>query len=545
MPTCAEVIAGFLAERGVQRVFGMPGDGASLAIMEAARKRELPFVLAGRPAAAAMMAAAEAEITGRPGVCLLGQGPAVAAAVDGVAHALLDRAPLLVLADRPSRTSLRLATRQGLDQLRLLDGVAKERATLTAARSERLLRWAWDKACRLPRGPVHVDVPADQADKPARRRGLRPQAEEPSGPSPHAVRSAARLLARRGRAVTIAGLGCRSTGAAPALRELIEHLGTPLFTTQKAKGIVPEDHPLAAGVFWGGRLEQDLLGRADAVLAVGLDSVELLPRAWRSGAPVVVLSDTPGGPRPYQPAAEVVGDIGQALTALREASPPWGEWSLAGWAGLGERFKARARARLAEAGTGRGGEGLGPHRVVAIAREVFPRDTIATVDAGAQGLVTSVFWDTYEPIGYLCSSGLGPMGYAVPAASAARLAAPDRPIVAFLGDGALLTSLPDLAAAARLGLALVLIVFLDGSLSGIRVAQEQRSYDPVGLSLGSLDVPKLAEGLGVLATEVGDEESLRAALQEAATTAQPAVVGVRVRGQNYRRLLDVLRGREA
>jgi len=545
MATCAEVIAAFLAAAGVRRIYGLPGEGASLAVLEAARRAELDFVLAHRPAAAAIMAATEGELLDRPGVCLLPQGPGAAGAVDGLAHAFLDRSPLVVLTDRPSRTSLRLAARQRLDQVRLFDGVAKEGATLSAARAERLLCWAWERALRLPRGPVHLDVPADQAARPARRRGLAPARESRPAPSAHAVRTAARLLARRGRAVTIAGLGCRSDGAARALLELVEHLGTPVFTTEKAKGVIPEDHPLAAGVFWGGRLEEELVSKADAVLAVGLESVEVLPRAWRPRTPVVVLSDAPSGPRPYEAATEVAGELASALAALQAESPPGGEWNLAGWAGGGGQFKARARALLAAAGGGPAGPGLSPPRVIEVARQVFPRDTIAAVDGGAHGLVASLFWESYDRRGYLCSSGLGASGFAIPAAVAAALAVPDRPVVAFTGDGGLLHSLSDVAVAARLGLPIVGVIFLDGSMSFIRAVQEQRKYAPAGVALGAVDVPRLAEGVGALGTEVDDEAGLQKALDDARGTSQPALIGVRVRGRTYRRILDILRGRES
>jgi acetolactate synthase-1/2/3 large subunit len=543
MATCAEVIAEFLHEAGVRRIYGVPGEGASLSILEAARRRRIQFVLAHRPAAAAIMAATEGELLGRPGVCLLAQGPGVAGAVDGVAHAVLDQAPLLVLAERPSRLSRRLGARQALDQVRLLDGVARESATLSAARTERLLRWAWDRAGHLPRGPVHLDIPADQAARSARRRGLAPEPEAPRAPSAHAVRAAARLLAHRGRALTVAGLGSRSDATSAALLELVEHLGTPVFTTEKAKGVIPEDHPLAAGVFWGGRLEEELVGKADALLAVGLESVELLPRAWRPGTPVVVLSDAPSGPRPYQATAEVAGDLTRALEALRAESPPGGEWSRAGWAGVGGKFKARARVLLLEAGTAPG-EGLAPPRVVQMARTVFPRETVATVDGGAHGLVASLFWESYDRKGYLCSSGLGASGFALPAAVAAKLNLPERPVIAFTGDGGLLHSLSDIAVAARLSLPLVVVVFLDGSLSLIRAAQEQRKYAPDGVALGAVDVARLAEGVGALGTEVSDEADLQKALEDALGATQPALIGVRVRGQTYRKMLEILRGRE-
>jgi acetolactate synthase-1/2/3 large subunit len=137
------------------------------------------------------------------------------------------------------------------------------------------------------------------------------------------------------------------------------------------------------------------------------------------------------------------------------------------------------------------------------------------------------------------------MGYAVPAAMAAKLALPERPTVAFMGDGGLLGSLVDIAAAARLGLRLVIVVFLDGSLSWLRVAQEQRKYAPVGVTLGAQPLDKLAEGLGAVGAEVASEEELRSALAEAAETSVPAIIGVPVQSGNYRRVVEILRGRAA
>ncbi|HEY7676385.1 MAG TPA: thiamine pyrophosphate-binding protein, partial [Candidatus Methylomirabilis sp.] len=242
-------MATFLGGMGVRRLYGVPGGGSTLDLIEAGRKRQMEFILASNEASAAIMAATEGDLSDRPGVCLAAHGPGVANAVGGVAHAFQDRAPLLLLTDRLSRTSSRLAERQGLGHHRLLEEVTKGAATITAPRSDRLLAWAWSKALAAPRGPVHLDLPGDEAMRPARRHSVRPVQERPSDPSPSAIRAAARLLARRGRVVVLAGLGCRAPRAARALQELVEHLGSPLLTTPRAKGAVPEDHPLAAGLF--------------------------------------------------------------------------------------------------------------------------------------------------------------------------------------------------------------------------------------------------------------------------------------------------------
>jgi acetolactate synthase-1/2/3 large subunit len=543
MATTAEAIAAFLVGAGVRRIYGVPGGGSTLDLIECARQRQIEFLLAHSEAGAAIMAATEGDLLDRPGACLLPLGPGVANAAGGVAHASLDRAPLLVLSGRSSRTGLRLAPRQDLDHGRLLEAVVKDTATITAPRAERLLQWAWSEALTPPRGPVHLDLPADEANRPARRHALRPVRDRLNSPSPSAIRAAARLLARRGRAVVIAGLGCRGSRPARALQDLVEHLGAPVLTTYRAKGVIPEDHPLAAGVFAGGRLEEELLSKADGVLAVGVDPVEMLPRPWKAGLSVVAFGEYRVGRRPYEATHEVIADLPAALEALREALPPGGGWGLAEWAGRGGEFKARSRSLLAEAGTGRGRAGLPPHRVVEVAREVFPRQTVATVDSGTHALAVAAFWESYEPKGYLCSSGLAATGYALPVAIAAKLVIPDHPVLAFMGDGGFLRSISALATAAWQRLALVAIVFVDASLSFSRIQQEQRRYAPVGVSLGAMDIPKLAESLGALGTEVETEEELRSALKDAVSTSQPAIIAVRVRPTGYRRMLEILRGK--
>ncbi len=542
MASMAEALAAFLASRGVRRIFGVPGASSSLEIIEACRGRRIDFVLTHRGEAAALMAATEGEILGRPGVYLSGLGPAALSAGRGAAHAYLDRTPLLLLTERSSRSSLQLTSHQVVDHLRLLEGVTKGAATLTAPRAERLFSWAWGKALEVPQGPVLLDIPADQAAKGLRGRNYPVRLRRPPYPSPSAVRTAANLLSRRGRIVIIAGLGCREARAARGLQDLVEHLGCPVLSTPKAKGVLPEDHPLAAGVFWGGRLEEELLGKAEGVLAVGVDSAELLARRWRGSLPVVSLMAYRTGPTPYEPAAEVVADLPASLEAFREALPPGGGWGLAEWPRLSAFFKARARGLLAEAGQARAGAGIPPHRVVEIAREIFPRQALVSVDSGIHAAMAAVFWETYEPKGYLCSGGLDTMGYALPAALAAKLALPDRPVLALLGDGGFSLSLPDFLTAARLGIGVTALVFVDEWLGVTRARQERRRFAPAGTFLGGLDIPRLAEGVGVLGAAVEDEEGLRSALKDAVGTSQPAIIAVRVRAGGYRRLLDILEG---
>ena len=543
MATTAEVVVGCLESLGTHRIFGVPGEGSSLDLIEAARVRHMDFVATQHAAAAAIMAATEGDLAGLPGTCLVGPNSGVAGAAAAVGQAFLQRLPLLVFTGSHARASQHPGSMQLIDNKGSLRDVTKDYTTITSARAHRLVVWAWGEALTGPAGPVHLDLRAEEALAPSRRRPTLARVTRHPGPSASAIRNVARLLSRGGRTVVLAGIGCREPEAGTALRELVEHLGAPILTTPRAKGTLPEDHPLAAGVFSGGRLSEELLRRADCLLTVGLDSTEAPARGWKTSAAVLSLAAYRIARRPFEPAAEAVGALAPGLVLLRENLPPAGEWNYAAWARRGAAFRERARSLLADACRLRGVHGLAPHRVVEIARDVFPKATLATADTGAHALAAVAFWETYEPKAFLCSVGSAGVGYALPAAIAAKLVSPDRPVVAFMGDGGFLLNMAEVTTANRLGVAIVVIVFVDESLSLARVAQEQKRYAPEGVAVSAMDIPKVAEGLGVLGTTVETEDGLRAALSDALGTTKPAIIAARVNPQGYRRMLEVLQGK--
>ena len=142
-------------------VFGVPGGGSNLDLIEAAGHAGLPFVLTSTETGAALAAIAQAEISGRPGACLTTLGPGVASVVNGVACAWLDRAPLIVFTDSPAVSSDGIFSHQRLDHRALLAPVTKWSATLSAENADAVMREAIDRAMTEPRGPVHIECPAD------------------------------------------------------------------------------------------------------------------------------------------------------------------------------------------------------------------------------------------------------------------------------------------------------------------------------------------------------------------------------------------------
>lgn len=544
MPSVAELLVEGLRRAEVPRLFGVPGGGSNLELLEAARVQGLPFVLCHQEWAACIMAAVTGELTGRPGAALATLGPGVTASATGLAHAVLDRAPMIFLSDRHPDTALEFATHQRLDQAALLAPIVKGSATVSADSASHWIAHAVRLALTEPRGPVHLDVPADVAGSEALP--LAASVTPPPVPAPDAgaIERAARTILRARRPVVVAGLGCRAADS-KWLRAFCEALPAPLLTTYKAKGAIPDPHPLAMGVFTGGALEEPLVRRADLIIAFGLDTVELIPRHWPYRAPVLSLarcpSSTPGLAAPgggayFTPALEVVGDLGMILEDLAPrlvGGDMRCDWDVA------EVDRLR-RARLAALEVPV--PGLAPHRVVQLTREFTPAGTVATVDAGAHMFPATAYWHAVELGECLISNGLATMGFALPAAIAAQLVHPDRRVVCFTGDGGLMMVAAELETAGRLRLPIVIVVFNDGMLSLIQVKQEQRGFEGASMRYAGPDLAALARAFGLRSFVASDETGFRAALLAAQAAPGPALIDARIDASGYRRTLEIVRG---
>lgn len=537
MPTVADVLIDGLLQAGVPRLFGVPGGGSNLELLEAARRQALPFVLCHQESAACIMAAVTGELTGAPGAALSTLGPGVTAAATGLAHALLDRSPLMYLSDRHPGATLDFATHQAFDHASLLGPVVKESLAVTAESAGHRIAHAAQLAMTEPRGPVHLDVPADVAGQLAAP--LAAASPPPSAPQPTSAdldRAAAMIRGAR-RPVLVAGLQCRGADA-KWLRALAEALPAPALGTYKAKGVLPDPHPLALGVFTGGVLEEPVVGRADLIIAFGLDTVELIPRRWPYAAPVLSLarglSRAPGQGAYFTPALEVLGDLG----AILEELAPRLHGHHADWDVVEVDRLRRERRRALEIAV----PGLAPHRVVQLARELTPAGTIATVDAGAHMFPAAEYWQAVEPGEFLISNGLATMGFALPAAIAAQLVHPERQVVCFTGDGGFMMVAAELETAARLRLPITVVVFDDAALSLIEVKQEQKGYAGASMRYAGPDLAALARSFGVTAWTAGDEAAFTSALIAAQGAAGPTLIDARIDPSGYRQMLEVVRG---
>ena len=462
--TVADVVVDGLRRAGAPRIFGVPGPGAPLPLLDAARAAGLPVVLAYDESAACVMAAVTADLCGAPGVASVGASAGVVAAAAGVAHAVLDRSPLVLLTGRHPRGVL------GCKATVVVE------AASAAARTAHAVRVALAAPC----GPVHLEVPEPVVGRDAERPATPYAPEVPPRPAPGALEEAARLLARAARPLLVLGQHCRAAADAPWLRAFAEALPAPALVTAKAKGALPDPHPLVLGVVTGEASDDRALGRADLLVALGLDAAEPVPRAWWSRLPVLAIGPAPASDGP--PAfCEVTGGVGAVLEELapRLADRPRADWDVAELDRLKREWPAPATAAPA---------GLAPQRVVELAREAMEPDTLAAVDAGAHWDAVTGFWQAVAPGEFLAPNG-ATRAFALPATLAAHLARPARRVVGFTDAAGLLAAAAELETAKRLAAPIVLVVF--GGADAVRLAQS------FGVAAYAADSePAVAQGLG-------------------------------------------------
>ena len=229
---------------------------------------------------------------------------------------------------------------------------------------------------------------------------------------------------------------------------------------------------------------------------------------------------------------EIVGDLKSLLAGFAEWSPEGTGW--------GEKAAKVFREDVRDA-LNTPASGLSPQRAMEVARAVLPRDTIATCDAGASRLLIVQKWEAYGPREFLTSNGLASMGYAVPGALAARLAHPDRPVVAFTGDGGFLMTIAELQTGQRENLAVIVVVLDDQEIGMIRVKQEIKGVPLHGVKIGGVDWEKLAQSFGADGVVVETEQGLANALKAAVGSRRTTVIGVRIDASGYVAQFNALR----
>jgi acetolactate synthase-1/2/3 large subunit len=520
MTTVAQAMAQQLHTAGIDTVFGLPG-GENVHLMEALRQVGMRFVLVRNESSAVFMADATARLTGKPGVCLTTLGPGATNAVAGVAHAYLERSPVLVITAQTPPPLLAYHTHQVIDLAALFQPITKGAFEVTTDNATVITAHALSLATTGRPGPVHLRLSNEEASQPGAPT-MSPLPEHSSPPDPiqrGKLDAARRLLANAQRPLIVAGVGLEPQAPYAALQELAEAAQAPFVVTPKAKGALSDDHPLAAGVIGLTRSDPAyaFVEEADVILAVGFDVVELV-KPWQMTTPLIWLAPWPNVDPRIDAQVELVGAMQPILQQLSDTpfstAITWGASRVAAW-----------RAALAEqvAPTAAPGR-LHPQSVLQLLRQQMPRQMLVTTDVGSHKILAALTWPAFAPNRYLLSNGLSCMGYALPAAIAASLTLGGQMTVALTGDAGLAMVMGELALLHEWQTPVMVVVFHDHALDLIRSAQRRAGKPPFGTEFTNPQFSQIAAAYNLDFYRMTNEGDGQVAIAQALRLQRPCLI---------------------
>ena len=526
--TGAALILTLLERQGIETVAGIPG-GANLPLYDALNASPIRHVLARHEQGAGFIAQGMARVSGAPAVCFGTSGPGATNLLTAIADAKLDSIPLVAITGQVPRAMIGSDAFQEIDTYGLTIPITKHNWLVrSAAELLDVIPEAFRVAASGRPGPVVVDVPKDVQNEVIELRGL-PHPGHADAPPPldrAAVTRAAELLDGARRPILLIGAGVIAAGASDLVRALAERTSTPVASTLLGLGAMPDGHPLALGMvgMHGAPYVNHLLEECDLLFAVGMrfddratgKAAEFCPNARI----VHVDIDASELGKIKTPLLAVRADAGQALAELLPQTAPKRR---AAWRARVDEL--RASAPLARPGAD---DPTTPYGIVRAAAELAGDDAIVTTDVGQHQMWVAQAYPFRRPRQLLTSGGLGTMGFGLPAAIGAALAAPDRPVLCFTGDGSLLMNLQELATAAEERVNVKIILLNNGHLGLVRQQQELFYGGRYQASRfhAEPDFAALARAFGIASTRLGDASDPRDALARALETPGPCLVDV-------------------
>ena len=523
----ADILISALAEEGIRNVFGLPG-GEVVEVLDSIRRSEIDFTLVHHESSAAFMASATARLTGRPSACLATLGPGSANIVTGVAHAYLDRAPVIVITAEASQQLLPGHTHQVLDLEALFSPITKASFRLKPDGVHETVGAAIALATTGRPGPVHLQISNDVAATEISAPKPWPILPSSEPPAKDILQEARQLLTDSKRPILIAGLGLEPEGPYKEILQLAEAVRAPVIVTPKAKGAISDDHPLAAGTIGLTRNDPayEVLDQADCVVAIGFDVVELV-KPWEHPAPMIWLAPWPNQDPRLPATAEVIGPMGPALRSLAEAeSHPDDGWG----ANIVDAHRSKYPISPSTRSTS---ARLAPHAMLRVLREYLDREALITTDVGSHKILTCLEWPAFVPNRFLVSNGLSSMGYSLSSAIAAGLNLRDTSIVCTVGDAGLLMSMGELATLARLDIPVTVVVFKDHALDLIRSHQNRVGQPTYGTEFTSPDFVQIAKAYGIPAERVSTEDALTMAVKRFIPSMKPGLIEAEIDPSTY------------
>lgn len=526
--TAAEILLDTLVARGADRAFCVPGE-SYIALLDALHAHpDVDLVTCRHEGGAGFMAVADAKLTGRPGIVLVSRGPGACNAAIALHTAEQDAVPLILLIGQVEQRDLRRRAFQEIDYQGMFGGIAKWVGEATHPEEvPELIARAWAMAMQGVPGPVVLALPEDVLAAPCAAPALPATETVEAGLPPETADRLARLLRQAARPILLAGHDLDRPGGRQALRAFAEAWQLPVAVSFRRQDLFPNDHPLYAGDL-GLRnpdAQRAAFAEADLVLALGTRLTDITTQGYRWPAPGQRLVHVCADPRFLGwlfPAELAIAAGARAVLRALEGQRPEAPAARAAW---NARLRALQRAE-SRAAPAQFADGLPFLRVAQLVGECAPPEAIVTLDAGtfAAPFYRKLSW---RPPQRLLAPISGAMGFGVPAAVAAALRHPERPVICAVGDGGALMTGNELAVGMARGLPIKLLLSDNGSYASIRIHQERQHPGRVsGTDLANPDLGAWCAAFGAPLLRVQGEADLPA-LEAALRTPGPLVAVIR------------------
>jgi acetolactate synthase-1/2/3 large subunit len=508
-----------LVAQGTRHVFGVPGE-SYLAVLDAMHGRNgIEFITCRQEGGAAMAAEAYGKLTGRPGVCFVTRGPGATNASAGVHVGFQDSTPMILFIGQVARDMVEREAFQEIDYRRMFGQMAKWVAQIDdASRIQEFVSRAFRVAMSGRPGPVVLALPEDMLTERITPPTAPRRAEATRYvPAPEGMEGLRARMATAERPLVMAGGGGWSPQACADLARFAETQGLPVSVSMRAQGVMDNDHPSYVGHFAVGKAPYlvDALAASDLVIAIGPRLGEMTTGGYTYlDVPIPAQKLVHVHPAPEEPGRVFEPDL--ALTADMESFCA----GVADWAPIApERFTARQAELRAQYEAYGDVAGLGMEdalaQMVDHLNAVMPKDTIVTNGAGNYAGWVHRFY-RYRRHGSQLAPTSGSMGYGLPAAIGAAVAAPEREVICFAGDGCFMMTCQEMATAAHHGLRLTVIVVNNNRYGTIRAHQEMHYKGRIsGTALTNPDFSAFARSFGAGAARVSTAPEFEAALAEA------------------------------
>jgi acetolactate synthase I/II/III large subunit len=537
----ARAVVEALEREKVKYIFGMPG-GANLPFYDALWDSKIKHVLVRHEQLGAHMADAYGRVSRTAGVCSATSGPGATNLITGIATAYADSSPLVAITGQVQKSMTGRNAFQETDVIGIATPVTKYTLQpLSAAEVPFAVKQAFYIATTGRPGPVLLDLPKDVQQEEAEMTfpdSVSIRAYRSSVPvDPQDVERAAAMIVKAERPILWGGGGVRIADAAQPFAALAELLMAPVITTLQGKGDFPEDHPLSLGpIGMHGRAEANkLVSECDLLLAVGVRFSDRSTGNFGEFAPSAKIIHIDADPTEFNKNKvvdlSILGDANHVLGMLFDAvarrlaksrDPSDNPW-------LKRVNDVREELAGIPAYKDSYAELSGP-RIVKMMREILPPDAILTTGVGRHQMWCEIHYRVLRPRTWITSTGLGTMGFGLPAAIGAKFAKPDVPVVDFDGDGSFVMTEQALATAVEEELPIISVIINDRSLGMVEQWQRlmyNRRY--IGIKFPNIpDFVKLAEAYGAHARRVGSLDEFGKAMREGLSIEGPTVIEVPV-----------------